>query len=162
VSGQFDMVVTVRSDPSALGAWPVAAGRASIAGGKLWDLPAFVGVLAAFALTEAEDKVIDQAQIEFTVERTGVRIDRMDFLGRPLSLFGGGTMDLDGRNLDVTLVPRLGKSFGEVVPIAGHVLQALLDVVKGAIVPVRIGGSFWNPHVGVDRDAKVPYAGEKK
>ena len=160
VTGQFDLVFSVRADRAALGAKPVAAGRASVTGGKLWDLPAFVGVLAAFALTPTEDNVIDQAQLEFTVDRDIVRIDRMDFLGRPLSLFGSGSMGLDGRNLDITLVPRIGRSFGDIVPVAGHVLQALLDVAKGIIVPIRIGGSFWKPHVGIERDAKVDYAGK--
>ncbi len=160
VTGEFDLIFSVRADRAVLGAKPVAAGRAAVTGGKLWDLPPFVGVLAAFALTPTEDNIIEQAQLEFTVDREIVRIDRMDFLGRPLSLFGSGTMDLDGRNLDLTLVPRIGKSFGDIVPVAGHLFQALLDVAKGIIVPIRIGGSFWKPQVGIERDAKVDYAGK--
>jgi hypothetical protein len=155
VTGGFDMVLSATSDQVRTGLQPVAAGRVAIRGGKIWDLPPFVAVLAAFALTPAEDMIIDESHVEFTLERTYVRIDRMDFLGRPLSLFGSGRMDVDGQNLEVTLVPRLGKSLNDIVPIAGGIVQALLDLAKGAIMPMTITGSFWNPQFSWAPDAPV-------
>ncbi len=64
-------------------------------------------------------------------------------------------MGVDGSALDVTCVPRIGKGFGDVVPLAGHLVQGLLDLIKGAVIPLRIGGTFWKPTLGVDKEAPL-------
>lgn len=155
VTGRFDMVFSGTRDGVRADGVPVGAGRVRVSGGKLWDLPAFVGVLGVFALTAPGEQALTESEILFTWERTHVRIDRMDFLGQPLSLFGSGRMDVDGQNLNVTLVPRLGASLGDIVPIGGHILQAILDIAKGALIPVTITGSFWEPKISVVPDAPV-------
>lgn len=144
VTGRLDGVLSVRLGPET-GWRAVAAGRVEISEGTLYELPAFTGLLGLLALDPVPDRKIDSAQILFTVDRTYIRIDEMNFLGRPVSLFGDGVMGLAGEDLYIVLVPRLGASWNAIVPIIGAPVQALLDVVKGELVPVVIGGSFWKP-----------------
>ncbi|MBI2930226.1 MAG: hypothetical protein HYY16_01125 [Planctomycetes bacterium] len=145
IRGRVDGVLALKSDLETIGWRPVCAGRIEVNDGDLWDLPPFMGVLATLALTEVGDRKLTAAHIEFTVERDKVRIDQMDFLGTPLCLFGDGTMELTGENLDVTMVPRLGKSWDDILPFVGLPIQWLLDVAKGALVSIRITGAFWAP-----------------
>jgi len=150
IQGRVDGVLALKSDTEKIGWRPVCAGRVDISDGDLWDLPPFVGVLATLALSEAGDRKLRAAQIEFSVERTHVRIDKMNFLGRPLNLFGEGTMALTGENLDVVLVPRFGKSMDDVLPLVGIPIQWLLDIFKGAFLTIRATGAFWAPVFSVN------------
>lgn len=155
VSGTLDGVVALTGHEQTIGERPLAAGRIEIRDGNLWDLPAFVGILATLSLTEVGNRRLEAANIEFTVERDRVRIDQMDFLGTPMCLFGDGTMTLTGDELDILLVPQFGKSMNDVFPILGAPLQWLLDIAKGALVPVRITGPFWAPKINVVEDEEV-------
>lgn len=148
--GRLDAVLALTADRESIGERPICAGRVEIRDGDLWDLPAFIGVLAQLQLTNVGERKLKAAQLEFTVERHIVRIDHMNFLGEPLNLFGNGTMDLTGENLDVSLVPRIGKSFDEILPILGTPIQWLLNIIKGAFITVKISGAFWAPEFVVN------------
>lgn len=148
--GTLDGVVAMTSDQATIGDRPVAAGRIEINNGDLWDLPTFVGILATLALTEVGDRKLEAAHIEFTVERDRVRIDQMDFLGTPLCLFGEGRMDLTGENIDIKMIPLLGQSWNDILPVIGAPVQWLLEIVKGTLIPVRITGAFWAPKFNFD------------
>lgn len=153
--GRMDGVLTLKADRETIGERPIAAGRIEIRDGDLWEVPAFVSVLATLSLTEVGERKLEEARIEFTVERQRVRIDQMDFLGTPLCLFGDGTMDVTGENLDITMVPRIGKSWNDILPIIGAPIQWLSEIVKGALVPVRITGAFWAPELNWSSDEPV-------
>jgi hypothetical protein len=97
------------------------------------------------------EKRIDAGILEFTVERDRVRIDQMHFLGQPVSLFGDGACSLSGDWIEVVFVPRLGKdTWNRILPIIGVPLDLLSSVVKGALVPVVLKGSYDRPEIGVE------------
>jgi hypothetical protein len=133
------------------------AGRCEITDGDLWPLPAFSGILHTLTLTSVEDKRIDEAQFAFTVEEGRVRVDQMHFLGYPVSLFGDGAMSLTGDWMDIRFVPRLGKKdWNSILPLIGAPIDLLSNIVKGALVPVSLTGSFAAPRfvVGSEADPK--------
>jgi hypothetical protein len=154
VSGHLNGLVAVTSDPST-NHRPIAAGRLEISRGNLYDLPAFTGILGLLALNPLPDRIVDRAQVLFTAERDRVRIDEMNFLGSPISLFGEGTMGLTGEDLNVVLVPRLEKSWGDILPIIGAPLQILADIALGQLVPIVVTGAFWAPKVNAERETPV-------
>ena len=51
------------------------AGRVEIEDGDLWPLPAFSGIVHLLTLTSVEDKRIDSAVLEFTMEEDRYRGD---------------------------------------------------------------------------------------
>lgn len=154
VSGLLDGVLAVTSD-AGTNHRPVGAGRVEISKGNLYDLPAFTGILGLLSLNPVPDRIVNSAQVLFTVERDRVRIDEMNFLGSPISLFGEGSMGLTGEDLNLVLVPRLEKSWDSIVPLIGAPLQILADLALGQWVPVVVTGSFWEPKVNAEPEAKV-------
>jgi hypothetical protein len=88
----------------------------------------------------------------FTIEREHVRIDEMNFLGDPISLFGEGTMGLTGEDLNLVFVPKLEK---DILSLIVAPVALLTDLALGSWVPVVVTGSFWAPQVGVEPEAKV-------
>lgn len=151
MKGRFNGVLAVTVDPAKTGSRPVAAGRCEITEGDLWELPAFSGILHALTLTPVSEKRIDTGILEFTVEQDRIRIDQMHFLGYPVSLFGDGACSLTGDWMEVVFVPRLGKDdWSSILPLIGVPLDLLANVVKGALVPVVLKGSFEKPEVGVE------------
>jgi hypothetical protein len=157
VRGRFNAVFALSHDPSRTGTRPIMAGRCEITDGDLWPLPAFSGILHTLTLTSVEDKRIDEAQLAFTVEEGRIRVDQMHFLGYPVSLFGDGAMSLTGDWMDIRFVPRLGKKdWNSILPIIGAPIDLLSNIVKGALVPVSLTGSFSEPRfrVGAEGEAK--------
>ncbi|MBI4566494.1 MAG: hypothetical protein HY716_17585 [Planctomycetes bacterium] len=154
ISGRMEAVLSLTADSETQGRI-IAAGQAEVHDGNLYELPAFTGLLGLLALDPIPDRVIHSAQIKFTAERHKIRIDEMNFLGRPLSLFGDGEMALTGEKLRVVLIPRLGVSWNDILPIIGVPLQLLSDIAKGALVPVVLGGAFWAPTFDVAPDERI-------
>lgn len=150
VTGTMDGVLALKRSPERTNSRPIAAGRVEIRDGDLWELPVFLSILSILGLDPGFDRRIDTAEVQFTVEEDRIRIDQMDFLGSPLCLFGDGEMDLAGENLEVVFIPRLGKrGLGDIIPILGTPVQWLLDVIKGALLPVVMTGSFYRPKLAV-------------
>jgi len=157
VRGRFNAVVALTVDPNVMDHRPVAAGRAEIEDGDLWPLPAFSGLLHLLTLTRAEDRRIDSAVLEFTIEEDRVRIDKMHFLGSPACLFGDGSCSLTGDWIDVNFIPRLGRNdWNSILPIIGAAFDLVSKVVNGALVPVRLTGSFEKPVLKVGSEEYTP------
>jgi hypothetical protein len=151
VRGKFNMVLSLALDKERTRQRPIASGRAEITEGNLWELPALSGVLSLLTLTSVSDRRIDSAILEFTVEEDQIRVEKMHFLGYPVSLFGDGACSLTGDWIDVAFIPRLGKSdWNSILPVIGTPIQWLSDIVKGALVPVVLSGSFDDPKLEVD------------
>lgn len=146
MTGTLNGVLAMTVDPERTNRRPVAAGRMEITDGDLWPLPAFSGIVHLLALTPVSAKRIDSAVLEFTVEEEQIRIDKMYFLGHPVSLFGDGTCSVTGDWIDVEFIPTLGKkTWNDILPVIGAPIDLLANILKGAIVPVTLTGSFEKP-----------------
>jgi len=88
--------------------------------------------------------------IDFTVGEDEIRVDKMHFLGYPVSLFGDGAISLTGDWMEIVFVPRLGKSdWNSILPIIGAPFDLLSNIFKGALTPVVLSGSFDKPDLSV-------------
>jgi len=157
VTGRFNAVVALTVDPEKMShTRPIASGYCEITDGDLWDLPAFSGIIHVLALSPVSEKRIDTAVLEFTVEDDQIRIDKMHFLGYPVSLFGDGSCSLTGDWIDVVFIPRLGKKdWNSILPIIGAPLDLLSSIFKGIFVPISMTGTFERPKLEIGR-AVVP------
>jgi hypothetical protein len=114
-------------------------------------VPAFSGIVHLLTLTKVSDRKIDTAVLEFTVGEGEIRVDKMYFLGTPVSLFGDGVCGLTGDWMEIVFVPRLGKSdWNSIIPVIGAPIDLLSNIFKGALMPVVMKGSFENPEISVE------------
>lgn len=149
-TGTLDAVISLTTSQNRTESRPIAAGQIEIRDADLWELPVFFQVLSVLALNPVAERKIDTANILFTIEKDRIRIDQMDFLGFPVSLFGEGEMGVAGDDLDVVFIPRLGrKGLDDLLPIIGTPIQWLLNVAKGIFVPLVLQGSFSKPEISV-------------
>jgi hypothetical protein len=152
MKGRFNAVLALTFDGKKTGSsHPIASGHCEITEGDLWEVPAFSGILHLLTLTRVEDRKIDTAVLEFTVGQGEIRVDKMHFLGYPVSLFGDGVCGLTGDWMEIVFVPRLGKSdWNSIIPIIGAPIDLLANIFKGALTPVVLKGSFEKPEVSVE------------
>ena len=154
--GTLDAVLTLTKGDIRTESHLVGAGQIEIREADLWDLPIFTKVLALLALDPISERKIDEAHLLFTIEKDRFRVDQMDFIGHPVSLFGEGEMSLTGKDLHVVFIPQLGrKKLDQMLPIIGTPIQWLIDIVKGVFVPLILSGSFHNPSISVVPGYKV-------
>ena len=151
VSGKFNGVLSLTVDREKTKQQPIVAGHCEITEGDLWEVPVFSGIIHLLSLTSVEDRRIDTAVLTFTVEEEQIRVDRMHFLGYPVSLFGDGVCSLTGDWMEIVFVPRLGKSdWNSILPIIGAPMDLLAAVFKGSLMPVVMKGSFDSPQIAVE------------
>jgi len=149
-TGKFNGVLALVFDEKKAGR-PIASGHCEITEGDIWEVPAFSGIVHLLTLTKVSDRKIDTAVLEFTVGEGEIRVDKMYFLGTPVSLFGDGVCGLTGDWMEIVFVPRLGKSdWNSIIPIIGAPIDLLANIFKGALMPVVLKGSFENPEVSVE------------
>jgi hypothetical protein len=152
MKGTFNGVLALTRDEDRTGlSRPIMAGHCEITNGDLWEVPAFSRIIHWLTLTAVEDKRIDTAIVDFSVGGDEIRVERMYFLGYPVSLFGDGAVSLTGDWMEIVFVPRLGKSdWNSILPVIGAPLDLLASIFKGALTPVVLKGSFDNPEFGVE------------
>jgi len=152
MKGRFDGVLALTYDlDKSKQQKPIMSGHCEITNGDLWEVPAFSRIIHWLTLTAVEDKRIDTAIVDFTVGEDEIRVDKMYFLGYPVSLFGDGAVSLTGDWMEIVFVPRLGKSdWNSILPIIGAPLELLANIFKGALTPVVLKGSFDNPEFNVE------------
>jgi hypothetical protein len=155
MKGRFNGVLALTRDAERMKQdRPIISGHCEITDGDLWDVPALSGIIEWLTLSKAEDRRIDTAILEFTVEQDRYRIDKMYFLGYPVSLFGDGSASLAGDWIDVSFIPRLGKKdWNSILPIIGAAFDLVSNIFKGIFVPVTLKGSFDNPKLEVAGNA---------
>ena len=150
MKGRFNGVLALTFDDR-LSGHPIASGHCEVTEGDLWEVPAFSGIIHLLTLTRVEDRKIDTAVLEFTVGEGEIRVDKMHFLGYPVSLFGDGVCAVTGDWMEIVFVPRLGKNdWNSIIPIIGAPIDLLSNIFKGALMPVVLKGSFDKPEISVE------------
>ncbi|HLY75405.1 MAG TPA: hypothetical protein VKU80_14890 [Planctomycetota bacterium] len=150
MTGRFNGVLALTFDERRAGR-PICSGHCEVTDGDLWEVPAFSGIIHLLTLTKVSDRKIDSAVLEFTAGEGEIRVDKMHFLGYPVSLFGDGICGLTGDWMEIVFVPRLGKSdWNSIIPVIGAPIDLLSNIFKGALTPVVLKGSFDQPEVSVE------------
>lgn len=149
-TGKFNGVLSLTFDNKIAGL-PIASGHCEISDGDLWDVPALSGIIHLLTLTKVSEKKIDTAVLEFTIGDGEIRVDKMHFLGTPVSLFGDGSCAVTGDWMEIVFVPRLGKrDWNSIIPVIGAPIDLLSNIFKGALMPVVMKGSFEHPEISVE------------
>jgi hypothetical protein len=109
----------------------------------VWDLPEAKAVLGELGVQPRRDDVLDELRAQLLLDRGRLWFEQIVALGEPVNLFGNGSLRLDGSELEVGLVPRFrDKDLADIPLGQPRARDVLLDVLKGALLEVRIEGSL--------------------
>ncbi len=145
VSGFVDLL-----KPAAEGGELAGAGWIEGKEVRLWEQPFLARTLNVLGLTAGKKDALRKVRCRFRVDRGRIYAEELVALGRPVSLFGTGSVRLDGEDLQVSLVPRPFTNNISKLPVVGKSTQFLLDIINGQIVEVELKGSLSHFEVSVN------------
>ncbi len=97
-------------------------------------------VLLVLKLTEPKDFAFEQMLVDSYIENKKLSLEKIDLSGESLAFNGSGWMDLDSRNVNVTLTAR-GRRLATAKP---SMLQSLTDALGTAMVRIEVGGNYYD------------------
>ncbi|UCE99216.1 MAG: hypothetical protein JSV82_08610 [Planctomycetota bacterium] len=108
--------------------------------GKLSPLAKLLQVLQ---LTEPSDYAFQRMLVDSYIKDDRLFLEKFDLSGESLAFKGTGYLDLQSRDVDLTLTAR-GDRLATAEP---SVLQSLTDALGTAVVRLEVTGSVYDPHV---------------
>jgi len=115
-------------------------GEMFIRDAQVWKLPLAMAIFQVLNLTPDEN-VFHDGWLKFFLNDDTLTLQKIDLQGKAMSFVGGGRMDLDTGELDVTLLA------GSPVRIRLPILTDLVEAASREIMEVRIKGTAANPRI---------------
>jgi hypothetical protein len=138
MNGSFGVNARIGDNASRIGACKLSISDMQV--GKLSPLAKILNVLK---LTEPTDYAFDQMFMDSFVRGNSLLVRKLDLSGRSVAFYGSGQMDLQTRNLDLSLTAR-GRRLATDDP---SVLQSLTEGLGQAVVRMNVTGDFNDPKV---------------
>jgi len=107
---------------------------------QVWKLPLAMAIFQVLNLTPDEN-VFHDGWLKFFLNEDTLTLQKIDLQGKAMSFVGGGRMDLNTGELDVTLLA------GSPVRIRLPILTDLVEAASREIMEVRIRGTAANPRI---------------
>ncbi len=107
---------------------------------QVWKLPLAMAIFQVLNLTPDEN-VFHDGWLKFFLNEDTLTLQKIDLQGKAMSFVGGGRMDLNTGELDVTLLA------GSPVRIRLPILTDLVEAASREIMEVRIKGTAANPRI---------------
>lgn len=107
---------------------------------QVWKLPLAMAIFQVLNLTPDEN-VFHDGWLKFFLNEDMLTLQKIDLQGKAMSFVGGGRMDLNTGELDVTLLA------GSPVRIRLPILTDLVEAASREIMEVRIKGTAANPRI---------------
>jgi hypothetical protein len=117
-------------------------GRIDVPGGKLLRLPPLLALLQCFGLRQPDRTAFEQAHMVFAFEGPRMKVSQLELLGNAISLYGQGTLNLNGSdlNLDFTATP------GRLTQVLPNGIDDLPRVISGQLLKVKMRGDLAKAH----------------
>lgn len=115
-------------------------GEVFIREAQVWKLPLAMAIFQVLNLTPDEN-VFHDGWLKFFLNDDTLTLQKIDLQGKAMSFVGGGRMDLNSGELDVTLLA------GSPVRIRLPILTDLVEAASREIMEVRIKGTAAHPRI---------------
>ena len=115
-------------------------GEMFISEAQVWKLPLAMAIFQVLNLTPDEN-VFHDGWLKFFLNDDTLTLQKIDLQGKAMSFVGGGRMDLNTGELDITLLA------GSPVRIRLPILTDLVEAASREIMEVRIKGTAANPRI---------------
>lgn len=116
------------------------AGELYIREARVWKLPIILAIFQVLNLTPDEN-VFHDGMLKIYLMRDKVVFNKIDLQGRAMSFIGGGSLDLNTDQLDITLLA------GSPVRINLPLLTEVLEGASREIMEIRVRGTFGDPKI---------------
>ncbi|MCK6456073.1 MAG: hypothetical protein L6Q92_06030 [Phycisphaerae bacterium] len=107
---------------------------------QVWQLPLALGVFQVLNLAPDQNMFHD-GWLQFHLDGRTLRFSKIDLQGHAVSFLGGGTVDTESQQMDITLVA--GSPHRLRVPL----LSELFDEASRDLLGVHVTGTLGKPHV---------------
>jgi hypothetical protein len=124
-------------------------------GVRLWEQPILARTLKVLGLTAGNTDALRKVRCHFRLDRGRIYAGALVALGRPVSLFGRGSVRLDGEDLQVKIVPRPFSKNLHKLAVVGKPTQYLLDLLNGQLLEIELKGSLSHIEVSVNPVAGI-------
>jgi hypothetical protein len=113
-------------------------GRIDVLNGKLLRLPPLLDLLKYFGLRQPDRTAFEQAHMLFALEGPRVRVQQLELLGNAISLYGQGSLNLDGSdlNLDFTATP------GRLTQVLPYGIDDIPRAISSQLLKVKMRGEL--------------------
>ncbi|UCG48330.1 MAG: AsmA-like C-terminal domain-containing protein [Phycisphaerales bacterium] len=110
---------------------------------RVGKLSPLAKVLQVLQLNEPTDFAFDQMLVDSYIRRRNLLVRKLDLAGKSLAFHGSGLVDLDKRDVDLTLTAR-GRRLATAGP---SVLESLTEGLGQAVVRLEVTGDLDDPQV---------------
>ncbi len=113
-------------------------GMLDVPSGKLLKLPPILDLLKYFGLRQPDRTAFEQAHMDFAFEGSRMKVQRLELVGNAISLFGQGTLNLDGSDLslDFTATP------GRLTQVLPNGIDDIPRAISGQLLKVKMRGDL--------------------
>jgi hypothetical protein len=113
-------------------------GQFEVRNGKLLRLPPLLGLLNYFGLRQPDRTAFEQAHMAFAFEGPRVKVQQLELFGNAISLYGQGSLNLDGSdlNLDFTATP------GRLTQVLPSGIDDIPRAISGQLLKVKMRGDL--------------------
>jgi AsmA-like C-terminal region len=117
-------------------------GQVDVAQGKMGRLPLLLGLLKSFGLRVPDRTAFEEAHLHFAIEGPQVKVQNLDLIGNAISLHGEGTVDVDGKNLnlDFSATP------GQLKRLLPGGLDIGFEAISEQILKIKMRGQVTGPN----------------
>jgi len=138
MAGALSLSATIGDDRSRLGSCKIWIGQMQIA-----RLSPLVKLLQVLKLSVPTDFAFDQLFLDSYIRHDQLLVKKLDLAGPSLAFYGSGTVNLETRQIGLTLVGR-GRRLASADPT---LLQSITEGIGKAMVQLQLSGSFYDPQV---------------
>lgn len=116
------------------------AGEIFVRDAQVWRLPLVFAIFQVLNLTPDEN-VFHDGWIKYYLSRDTLTFQKIDLQGKAVAFIGGGRMDMNTRQIDVTLVA------GSPVRLKLPLITEFLEGASRELMQVRLTGTFNEPNI---------------
>jgi hypothetical protein len=138
MAGSLNLAARVGDSSSRIGTC-----RLAIANMRVGRLSPLVKLLQVLKLSLPTEYAFDQMYLDSYIKHNDLLVKKLDLAGESLSFYGAGAMNLETRNVNLTLTGR-GKRLATADP---SLFEFLTEGIGKAMVRIDVSGSFYDPKV---------------
>jgi hypothetical protein len=120
-----------------------AAGAMDIREGQIGALPGILSVLNLLQLKRLGAAAFHDMELTYQIQGSTLIANKLNLIGGLLSLYGSGTMEKDGKQMDFKFREELGPQLPR-IPLFSQLLD-FLEWIKGTVFPVKVSGDYSDP-----------------
>ena len=120
-----------------------ASGAMTIREGQIGALPGILSVLNLLQLKKLGAAAFHDMELSYQIKGSTLIANELNLIGTLMSLYGSGTMEKDGKQMDFKFRVEVGPKLPR-IPLVSQLLD-VLDWIKGTVFPVEVSGDYSDP-----------------